>query len=140
MSNVPPFALNHEHHCFSEDNPASHDKTSDVTLPQGEKQRNKQPDDAFKTLTFSFVYSGTKQHAVAPGIIHIHWIRAVQKPRGSGIIILNNHNQQVEMVNTLKWTSQAIFHKLYQQEIMEKDDHRRTTHYIFYPVLTHIRQ
>ena len=136
MSN-PAVVFNHDPR-FPKDNPASHDDMSDVTLPHGKNDISNDPALTSKVLKFSFVYSGTTHHQVAPSIIHTHWIQAVQETLGTDIIILNNHNQPVETVSTLKWNDQTIHQKqfkLYQQTV-GKDDRRRTTYYILHRVLT----
>ena len=76
MSN-PAVVFNHDPR-FPKDNPASHDDMSDVTLPHGKNDISNDPALTSKVLKFSFVYSGTTHHQVAPSIIHTHWIQAVQ--------------------------------------------------------------
>jgi hypothetical protein len=136
MSN-PAVVFNHDPRS-SKDNPASHDDMSDVTLPHGKNDGANDPVMTSKVLKFSFVYSGTTHHQVAPSTIHTHWIQAVQENLGNDIVIFNNQNTPVEKVSTLKWTDPTIHtkqFKLYQQTL-GKDDRRRTTYYILHRVLT----
>jgi hypothetical protein len=91
-----------------------------------------------KVLKFSFVYSNKTKHKVSPSVIHTHWIQAVQESLGSDIVIINNQNEHVETVSTLKWSDKTIHQKqfkLYQQSRGKKDN-RNTTYFIVHRILT----
>jgi hypothetical protein len=75
---------------------------SDVTVNNGKTAYENEPQLISKVLKFSFVYSGTTQHKIAPTIIHTHWMQAVQAAFGPDVIIMNNQNKNVEKIDPLK--------------------------------------
>ncbi|KAI2512753.1 hypothetical protein MHU86_1541 [Fragilaria crotonensis] len=119
-------------------NPASHDDMSDVTVNNGKTSNENESQMISKVLKFSFVYSGTTQHKIAPSIIHTHWMQAVQAAFGTDVIIMNNQNQHVEDIDPLKWTDQTIHQKQFKlyQKSTGRDDRRNTTYYILHRIIT----
>lgn len=105
---------------------------------QTPKQTNKKM--TSKVFKFSFVYSGSTKHKVAPSVIHTHWMQAVQEAYGKEIVIINNKNQHVEAVSTLKWTDPEIHAKQFQlhQKTFGQDERRTTTFFIVHRVLTNV--
>ena len=119
-------------------NPAGHDDMSDVTVNNGKATNENDPHMLSKVLKFSFVYSATTQHKIAPSIIHTHWMQAIQAAFGSDVIILNNQNQKLEKIDPLKWTDETIHQKQFKlyQKTTGRDDRRRTTYHILHRILT----
>jgi hypothetical protein len=119
-------------------NPAGHDDMSDVTVNNGKASNENYPQMISKVLKFSFVYSGATQHKIAPSIVHTHWMQAVQAAFGPDVIIMNNHNKQVENIDPLKWTDQSIHQKQFTmyQKSTGRDARRSTTYHILHRILT----
>ena len=119
-------------------NPAGHDDMSDVTVNNGKVTNENESQMISKVLKFSFVYSGTTQHKIAPSIIHTHWMQAVQAAFGLDVIIFNNQNQKVESIDPLKWTDQTIHQKQFKlyQKSTGRNDKRSTTYHILHRILT----
>ena len=111
---------------------------SDVTVNNGTTINENEHQMTSKVLKFSFVYSGTTHHKIAPSIIHTDWMQAVQAAYGTDVIILNNQNQQVENIDPLKWTDQSIHQKQFRlyQKSTGRDDRRTTTYFILHRLLT----
>ncbi len=122
----------------SDANPAGHDDMSDVTVNNGKASNENYQQMISKVLKFSFVYSGTTQHKIAPSIVHTHWMQAVQAAFGPDVIIMNNLNKQVENIDPLKWTDQSIHQKQFTmyQKSTGRDAGRITTYYILHRILT----
>jgi hypothetical protein len=122
MSNHP-VARNHDPPPPVEDNPAtgSQDDMSDVTVPNGRNPVENRQTMTSKVVKFSFVYDSKTTHRVQPSIIHTHWMQSVQEALGNDIIIINNHNQPVEKVSTIKWADPTVHQKqhLRVQELSE---------------------
>ena len=91
-----------------------------------------------KVLKFSFVYDKDTKHHVPPSVIHTHWMQHVQEALGKDIVIINNHNKNVETVSTIKWADPTIHQtqfKLYQKSA-GREDKRHTTYYILHRIQT----
>ena len=136
MSN-PPVAFNHEPPDLTE-KPAGHDDMSDVTGNLGRRADPIDQEMTSKVLKFSFVYSGSKNHQVAPNVIHTHWMQAAQESLGDDIIIINNHNRPVEQISTIKWTDPTIHQKQFKlyQKTTGQADRRSTTYFILHRIQT----
>jgi hypothetical protein len=93
-----------------------------------------------KVFKFSFVYTGTTKHKVAPSVFHTHWMKAVQDAFGSEIVIINNKNQNVETVSTLKWTDPSIHAKQFKihQKTFGSAERHTTTFFIVHRVFTNL--
>ena len=114
---------------------------SEATPPIGTNLKTNEHTMTSKVLKFSFVYTGsTAKHKVAPSVIHTHWMQAVQEAFGTEIVIINNKNQNVETVSTLKWTDASIHAKQFQlhQKTFGSAERRTTTFFIVHRVLTNI--
>ncbi len=90
------------------------DDMSDATHPIGTNVKANAQKMISKVLKFSFVYTGSTKHKVAPSVIHTHWMQAVQDAFGTDIVRINNKNQNVETVSTLKWTDPSIHAKQFK--------------------------
>ena len=134
-----PVASNHDPP-GPQDKPASHDDMSDVTANNKKNPTTNEQEMASKVLKFSFVYSGSTKHQIAPSTIHTHWMQAVQAALSTDIIIINNHNHHVKQISTIKWTDQTIHQKQFKlyQKTTGKDDKRNTTYYILHRILTNV--
>jgi hypothetical protein len=119
---------------------AGHDAMSDATPPTGTNAKAKEQKLTSKVLKFSFVYTSLTKQKVAPSVIHTHWMQAVQEAYGTDIIIVNNKNQNVKTVSTLKWTDPSIHAKQFQvhQKTFGRDEKRTSTFYIVHRVLTNV--
>jgi hypothetical protein len=117
---------------------AGHDAMSDATPPTGTNAKANEQKLTSKVLKFSFVYTSSTKQKVAPSVIHTHWMQAVQEAYGTDIIIVNNKNQNVKTVSTLKWTDPSIHAKQFQvhQKTFGRDEKRTSTFYIVHRVLT----
>ena len=62
-----------------------------------------------KVLKFSFVFSGTINHQVAPNVIHAE---AAQESHVDDIIIINNYNRPDKQISSVKWADPTIHQKL----------------------------
>jgi hypothetical protein len=105
-----------------------------MQLPPGTNVKANEQKMTSKVFKFSFVYTtGSTKHKVAPNVIHTHWMQAVQDAFGSEIVIINNKNQNVETVSTLKWTDPSIHAKQFQlhQKTFGSAERRTTTSSLF---------
>ena len=80
----------------------------------GFKPKENEQEMTSKVFKFSFVYTGSTKHKVAPSVLHTHWMQAVQEAYGDEIVIVNNKNQYVETVSTIKWTDPSKHAKQFQ--------------------------
>ena len=69
---------------------AGQDAMSDATPPTGTNAKENKQKMTSKVLKFIFVYTGSTKHKVAPKVIHIHWMQAVQKAYGTDMVIVND--------------------------------------------------
>jgi hypothetical protein len=124
----------------AKDKTADHDDMSDATSPTGTNTKANEQKMTSKVFKFSFVYTGSTKHKVAPSVIHTHWMQAVQEAYGTDIVIINNKNQHVETVSTLTWTDPEIHAKQFQlhQKTFGQNDRRTTTFFIVHRVLTNV--
>ena len=101
---------------------------SDATPPTGTNAKANETKMTSKVFKFSFVYTGSTKHKVAPSVIHTHWMQAVQEADGKDIVIVNNMNKHVEPVSTLKWTDPEIHAKQFQlhQKTFGHDEDRKS--------------
>jgi hypothetical protein len=136
MSNLP-VDLNHDPP-NPKDKPASHDDMSDVTGNLGRRAEVNEHEMISKVLKFSFVYSDSTKHKVAPNVIHTHWMQAVQESLGEDVVIINNQNRPVEQISTLKWTDTTIHQKQFKlyQKTTGQDNCRTTTYFILHRIQT----
>ncbi|KAI2496023.1 hypothetical protein MHU86_18496 [Fragilaria crotonensis] len=123
---------------LDKDKTAGHDDMSDTTPPTGFKPQANEQGLPSKVLKFSFVYTGNTKNKVAPSVLHTHWMQAVQEAYGDEIVIVNNKNQNVETVSTIKWTDPSIHAKQFQlhQKTFGKGERRQSTYFIIHRVLT----
>jgi hypothetical protein len=119
---------------------AGQDALSDATHLTGTNANTNKQKMTSKVLKFSFVYTSSNKQKVAPSVIHTHWMQAVQEAYGTGIIIVNNKNQNVKTVSTLKWTDPSIHAKQFQlhQKTLGRDERRTPTFYVIHCVLTNV--
>ena len=138
MSNLSP-GLTPDHDC-GKDKTARQDDMSDTTPPTGFKPKENDQEMTSKVFKFSFVYTGNTKHKVAPSVLHTHWMQAVQEAYGDEIVIVNNKNQNVETVSTIKWTDPSIHAKQFQlhQKTFGKGERRQSTFFIVHRVLTNV--
>ena len=137
----PPDVRNHGAPSTFRRKSAGKDDSSEVTVPHG-----KNPNENLLTIMmskvrkFSFVYDDSVKHRVAPSIIHTHWMQIVQESLGDGIIIIiiNNHNKNVENVCTIKWSDPKVHQKQFRlhQKTVGRDDKQNTTYYILHRIQT----
>lgn len=123
------------------DTPANHDDMSDVTANNRKNPEVIEQEMVSKVLKFSFVYSATTKHQiVAPSIIHTHWMQSVQEAFNEDVVIINNQNQHVEKISTVKWSDQTIHQKQFKlyQRTSGKDEKRNTTYHILHRILTNV--
>jgi hypothetical protein len=125
---------------FVKDKTARQDDMSNATPPAGTNVKANEQKMTSKVFKFSFVYTGLTKHKVAPSVIHTHWMQAVQDAFGSEIVIINNKNQNVETVRTLKWTDPSIHAKQFKlhQKTFGSAERRTTTFFIVHCVLTNL--
>jgi hypothetical protein len=74
------------------------DDMSDVTPPTRGNGGNFDHGMVEKVIKFRFTTGGKGKQPVAPSLIHIHWMHAVQEALGHEIEILNNRNKKVETI------------------------------------------
>jgi hypothetical protein len=134
----PPDVRNHGAPSTPRRKSAGQDDSSEVTVPHGKNPNENHLTMMSKVLKFSFVYDDSIKHRVAPDIIHIHWMQIVQESLGDDIIIINNHNKNVETVNTIKWSDPKAHQKQFKlhQKTVGRDDKRNTTYYILHRIQT----
>jgi hypothetical protein len=137
MSN-PSDMRNHDNPSTPRRKSAGQDDLSEVTVSNGKNPEENHQTMTSKVLKFSFVYDDSTKHRVAPSIIHTHWMQIVQESLGDDIIIINNHNKNVETVSTIKWSDPQVHQKQFKlhQKTVGRDDKRNTTYYILHRIQT----
>ena len=120
-----------------------------VTPTRRAKQNSTDDQSAEKTLRFRFPVMNTGSNAVAPPMLHYHFIAAVQDAFGDKVKFLDNNNRildKIDMVrfdikhqkNTFKWYSSASNKQrgfAQQQDNINTDD-RRSTKYVSHRIRT----
>ena len=122
------------------DKTADQDPASVATPPTGTNSKPIEQKMTSKVLKFSFVYTGSTKHKVAPSVIHTHWMQAVQEAYGTDIVIINNKNKTVDNVSAISWSDPSIHSKQFQlyQKTFGQDERRTTTFFIIHRVLTNV--
>ncbi len=62
----------------------------------------------------------SKRQVVAPSIVHVHWMQAVQDALNTEVVIYNNRNRKVDKIDLIQWSNPLIHQR---QFIMHQKNH-----------------